>query len=126
MFFRGWTLDYIDPDAEIYYCMYSQSTYLTKPLGFNNSHVDELILKGRALYDPTQETAERRAVYEELQDFIVDEGFTVPLYVSGYFDVKQAWVKDYKYWMTCDTPYEGVWAASKTIPDDWATRDPPI
>ena len=126
MFFRGWTLDYIDPDAEIYYCMYSQSSYLTKPLGFNNSHIDELILKGRALYDPTKETEERKAVYYELQDFIVDEGFAVPLYVAGYFDVKQAWVTNYKYWMTCDTPYEGVWAASKTIPDDWAMRDPPI
>jgi peptide/nickel transport system substrate-binding protein len=125
MFFRGWTLDYVDPDAEIFYCMYSTSTYLTIPLGFNNSHVDELIRLGRELYDPTQESPERRAVYEELQDFIVDEGFAVPLYVSGYWDVKQAWVEGYEYWNTCDTPYEGVWAASKVIPADWATRDPP-
>lgn len=126
MFFRGWTLDYVDPDSEVFYCMYSTSTYLTIPLGFNNSHVDELIRQGRVLYDPTQESEERRAVYEELQDYIVDEGFCVPLYISGYYDVKQAWVEGYKYWNTCDTPYEGVWAASKVIPDDWATHDPPM
>jgi len=126
MFFRAWTLDYLDPDSEVFYCMYSSSSYLTIPLGFNNSHVDELIRRGRELYDPTQETEERRAVYEELQDFIVDEGYAVPLYVSGYWDVKQSWVKGYKYWNTCDVPYLGVWAASKEIPDDWQTRDPPI
>jgi len=126
MFFRGWTLDYMDPDAEINYMMLSTSTYLTIPLGFNDSHVDELIARGRELYDATGDPPERAEVYEELQDYIVDEGFCVPLYISGYWDVKQAWVEGYEYWYTCDVPYQGVWAASKVIPDDWATKNPPM
>ncbi len=126
MFFRGWTLDYMDPDAEINYMMLSTSTYLTIPLGFNDPHVDELITQGRVLLDPTGDPPERAEVYEELQDYVVDYGFTTPLYISGYWDVKQAWVEGYEYWYTCDVPYQGVWAASKVIPDDWETRDPPI
>ncbi|TFH14454.1 ABC transporter substrate-binding protein [Candidatus Bathyarchaeota archaeon] len=126
MFFRGWTLDYMDPDAEINYMMLSTSTYLTIPLGFNDTHVDDLIAQGRALLDPTGDPPERAEVYEELQDYIVENGFTTPLYISGYWDVKQAWVEGYEYWYTCDVPYQGVWAASKVIPEDWATRDPPI
>jgi peptide/nickel transport system substrate-binding protein len=126
MFFRGWTLDYLDPDAEIFYCMLSTSSYLTIPLGFNNSHIDDLITQGRKLLDFDGDPPERAAIYEELQDFIVEEGFSVPLYISGYWDVQQAWVDGYKYWNTCDVPYQGVWAASKVIPDDWATRDPPM
>lgn len=126
MFFRGWTLDYMDPDAEINYMMLSTSTYLTIPLGFNDSRVDALIARGRELLDPTGDPPERAEVYEELQDYIVEEGFTVPLYISGYWDVQQAWVEGYKYWYTTDVPYQGVWAASKVIPDDWETRDPPI
>ena len=126
MFFRGWTLDYMDPDAEINYMMLSTSTYLTIPLGFNDSYVDDLIARGRELYDPTGDPPERKEVYEALQDYIVDEGFCVPLYISGYWDVQQAWVEGYKYWYTCDVPYQGVWAASKIIPEDWETRDPPM
>ncbi len=126
MFFRGWTLDYMDPDAEINYMMLSTSSYLSIPLGFNNSHVDDLIARGRELLDFAGDPPERAEVYEELQDFIVDEGFAVPLYISGYWDVSQSWVEDYKYWYTNDVPYQGVWAASKAIPADWETRDPPM
>ena len=126
MFFRGWTLDYMDPDAEIFYMMLSTSTYLTIPLGFNDTHVDDLIEEGRQLLDFDGDPPRRAEVYEELQDYIVDTGFATPLYISGYWDVSQKWVEDYKYWYTCDVPYQGVWAAKKVIPDDWETRDPPM
>jgi peptide/nickel transport system substrate-binding protein len=126
MFFRGWTLDYMDPDAEIFYMMLSTSSYLTIPLGFNDSHVDDLIARGRQLLDFAGDPPERADIYEELQDYIVETGFATPLYISGYWDVKQAWVEGYEYWNTCDVPYQGVWAASKTIPADWETRNPPI
>ena len=126
MFFRGWTLDYMDPDAEINYMMLSTSSYLAIPLGFNNSHVDDLITRGRVLLDFDGDPPERAEVYYELQDFIVDEGFAVPLYISGYWDVSQEWVEGYKYWYTNDVPYQGVWAASKVIPANWETTDPPM
>jgi peptide/nickel transport system substrate-binding protein len=126
MFFRGWTLDYMDPDAEIFYMMLSTSSYLTIPLGFNDSHVDALIEEGRKLLDFGGDPPRRAEVYYELQDYVVDTGFATPLYISGYWDVKQSWVEGYEYWNTCDVPYQGVWAASKTIPDDWETRDPPM
>ena len=126
MFFRGWTLDYMDPDAEIFYMMLSTSSYLTIPLGFNDSHVDDLIALGRQLLDFDGDPPERAEIYYELQDYIVETGFATPLYISGYWDVKQKWVEGYEYWNTCDVPYQGVWAAKKVIPSDWEFRDPPM
>jgi peptide/nickel transport system substrate-binding protein len=54
--------------------------------GFNWSHVrsdvlDELLAKGEATADP----AERAAVYEELQQIIMDEAYILPLYVITAF-----------------------------------------
>ena len=129
MFMRAWTHDYVDPDSEIYFQMHSTSTYLTQQVGFNDSHIDELIDRGRELYDPRgymYESPERAKIYEEIQDYTFETAFHIPLYYDSFYDLSRDWVKDFKYWQTCDMPYMGLWAARKEIPADWETREPPF
>jgi len=121
---RGWTFDYPDPDTEIFYLMHSSSPDLAKRIHFNNSYIDDLVVEGRTLYGQGQE-ARREEVYTELQDFIVENGFDVPLYLDSYCYAYQTYVQNYKPWLTNDKPNLGVWQISKQIPTDWETRDPP-
>jgi peptide/nickel transport system substrate-binding protein len=128
MHFRGWTLDFVDPDSELFYMMHSASYYQTHAINFKDEHVDDLLYQGRVMYDfrgPDYDDPGRAAIYEELQDYIVEKGFCVPLYVQGRWDAKRTWVVDYKYWRTCDVPYQGIWNARKVIPDGWETSEPP-
>jgi peptide/nickel transport system substrate-binding protein len=137
MFLRGWTYDYYDPDTELFYQMHSTSVDLAKRIQHNVSEIDDMLEEARNTYmaakgdgqypsgDPAVE-ARREEIYTYLQDYIVEVGFSVPLYYDGFYDAHRTWVKDYKPWMTCDKPWMGVWQISKEIPDDWETRDPPI
>jgi peptide/nickel transport system substrate-binding protein len=128
LFFRGWTHDYPDADSELYYQMHSSSSYLTQPLGFKNKRIDYLLDRERELYDPRgpeYDPPERGEILEEIQDWMYDNTFNVPLYYDHFFDVSRDWVKGYRYWKTCDMPYQGLWPISKEIPDDWETREPP-
>jgi peptide/nickel transport system substrate-binding protein len=128
LFFRGWTHDYPDADSELYYQMHSSSSYLAQPLGFSDEHVDYLLDRERELYDPRgpeYDPPERGEILEEIQDWMYETTFNVPLYYEHFFDVSRDWVKGYKYWKTNDMPYQGLWPVSKEIPDDWETREPP-
>jgi ABC-type transport system substrate-binding protein len=124
MFTRGWTFDYPDPDTEVFYMMYSGSPDLTKRIKFNNSHIDALLIEGRNLYGTGQD-ARRKEIYTELQDFIVSNGYCVPLYLDGFWDGQRTWVTNYHIWKVCDKPTQGLWNIAKTIPTDWQTKDPP-
>jgi peptide/nickel transport system substrate-binding protein len=128
MFFRGWTHDYPDADSELYYQMHSTSSYLAQPLGYNNSHMDYLLDRERELYDPRgyqYDPPERGEILEEIQDMMYETSFNVPLYYDHFFDISKDWVKDYKYWQTCDMPYQGLWPVRKEIPADWEDKEPP-
>jgi len=124
MFARGWTFDYPDPDTELFYLMHSNSPDLAKRINFNDTHVDALLIEGRQLYGKGQE-ARRKEIYTELQDYIIEKGFDVPLYIDGYWYAYNTYVQNYKPWMTTDEPAQGMWNISKQIPTDWATHDPP-
>lgn len=124
MFARGWTFDYPDPDTELFYLMHSSSPDLAKRIKFNDSRVDALLIEGRQLYNAGNE-ARRKEVYTELQDYIVEKGFDVPLYIDGYWWANNKYIKNFNAWMTTDQPDQGLWNISKEIPADWATRDPP-
>ena len=56
-----------DPDVYAYY-FGSDSTYWAKPIGFESEQLEALLRKGRALTD----VAERRKVYAQLEEHIVD------------------------------------------------------
>jgi ABC-type transport system substrate-binding protein len=73
------------------------------------------------MYDPP----ERGQILEDIQDYMYETSFNVPLYYDHFFDVSNDWVEGYKYWKTCDMPYQGLWPVSKAIPDDWADYEPP-
>jgi peptide/nickel transport system substrate-binding protein len=124
MFTRGWTYDYPDPDTELFYMMHSTSPDLTKRIKFSNAHVDELLVEGRNLYGLGQD-ARRKEIYTELQDFIVSNGYCVPLYLDGFWDGQRSWVTNYQVWKVCDKPTQGLWNIAKTLPTDWQTKDPP-
>jgi len=137
MFLRGWTYDYYDPDTEIFYQMHSSSVDLAQRISFNVPEIDAMLEEARNTYmaakgagaypsgDMTLE-ARRDQIYTYLQDYIIDEGFSVPLYYDGFWDAHNSWVKDYNPWMTCDKPWQGVWQISKEIPADWETTEPPV
>lgn len=124
MFTRGWTFDYPDPDTELFYLMHSESPDLAMRINFVDLHLDDLLVEGRQIYGKGQE-ARREEIYIELQDYIVENGFDVPLYLDGFWYGYQDYVKNYKPWLTTDKPNQGYWNVEKEIPDDWETRDPP-
>jgi ABC-type transport system substrate-binding protein len=127
MFLRGWTFDYADPDTELWYYMHSDG-YIAPKIGFNNSHVDALLEEGRVLYASEEDVygGRREEVYNELQDFIVDAGFSVPLYKDGFYYAYGDHVKNYIPWQFTDACNKGIWNIEKVIPDDWETQDPPF
>jgi peptide/nickel transport system substrate-binding protein len=124
MFTRGWTLDYPDPDTELMYMMQSTCPDLAMRINFNDSHIDEILTEGRAIYGTGQEER-REEIYTELQDLIVERGFSVPLYLDGFWWAQNDYVEDYRPWMTCDRVGQGIWNIKKVIPSGWETRDPP-
>jgi peptide/nickel transport system substrate-binding protein len=124
MFLRGWTFDYPDPDTELFYYMYSSGNIAPKT-HFNDSYVDNLIDEGRALYNAGKEK-EREAVYYALQDYIVEKGYSVPLYIDGFYYAYRSAVKNYIPWRNTDGVNMGLWNIEKAIPDNWATYDPPF
>lgn len=126
MFFRGWTHDYPDPDSELFYLMHSSSPDLAWRINFNNSLIDDLIVEGRALYNPDGDPPRRAGVYEEIQDWYFENGFATPIYFSSMWNAQRAWVENYTQWVTNDKPWLGLWNIQKEIPSDWADNDPPI
>jgi peptide/nickel transport system substrate-binding protein len=137
MFLRGWTYDYADPDTELFYQMHSSSVDLAKRIQFNVSEIDAMLEEARNTYmaaygegpypsGDLEVEARREEIYTYLQDYIVEEGFSVPLYYDGFRDAHNTWVKNYRPWLTCDKPWMGVWQIEKEIPADWESREPPI
>lgn len=126
MFYRGWTLDYNDPDSELWYLLHSTSTKQAIHMGYNDSHTDYLLERGKAIFDPEGDPPERREIYEELQRKIWDDCISVPIYYSGRWEAHRTWVKDYKIWTTTHTINMGLWNAYKEIPADWETSEPPF
>lgn len=132
MYVNGWEPDYADPSTDLGHVL-SAINYqkMNGIIGFNatnpelNAYVDELLTLGRNLYDPAGETAERRAVYEELQDIIVEEMLGVWLYHSDNLDAKRTWLKGYDIYKT-KSYTRPFWDAYKYIPDDWETTSPPV
>jgi peptide/nickel transport system substrate-binding protein len=137
MCFRGWTLDYVDANSEIWYQLFvsygkdspypSQST--TRVYGWdkvNNTYISKLVEQGKELYDPAGDPPEREAIYHELQQLMYDEAIVLPLYYDSFFIAWNNQVKDYIMWKTIDMCSTGVWNAYKEIPEDWETREPPV
>lgn len=60
-----------DPDA----ALLAWPTHRTISLRHNDTHIDELLEKGKSIYD----SAERQAVYEELQDYLWEKMYTIPI-----------------------------------------------
>jgi ABC-type transport system substrate-binding protein len=104
--------------------MYSTSSDQAKRINFNDPRIDALLVEGRNLYG-TGNDERRKEIYTTIQDYIVEKGFEVPLYIDGGFYTMKTWVKDYKPWLTSDQTTQGIWNAYKEIPTDWQTRDPP-
>jgi peptide/nickel transport system substrate-binding protein len=124
MFTRGWTFDYPDADTELFYMMHSESPDLAMRINFVDSHLDDILIEGRQIYNKGLEER-REEIYTELQDYIVDYGFDVPLYLDGFWYGYGDYVKDYRPWVNVDKPNQGIWNIEKEIPDDWETYDPP-
>jgi len=125
MFFRGWTLDYNDPDSELWYLLHSSSDKQAQRMGYNNSYIDSLLERGKELYDPTGDPAERQEIYEEIQQIMFDDTISIPLMYQDMYQAWNSWVEDYVMWKTTHTTCMGVWNARKVIPDNWETTDPP-
>jgi ABC-type transport system substrate-binding protein len=125
MFCRGWTMDYPDPDTELFYLMYSTSPDLAMRIKFNDPAVDALLMEGRNIYGVAGKESRRQDIYTQLQDYIVSHGFDVPLYLDGFWYGSGAYIQNYKPWTTCDKPFQGLWNIAKQIPTDWQTHDPP-
>jgi peptide/nickel transport system substrate-binding protein len=125
MFFRGWTLDYNDPDSELWYLLHSSSDKQAQRMGYSDPHMDDLLERGKALYDPTGDPPERKAIYEEIQQMMVDDAISVMLLYQDYYMGWRDWVKDFTMWKTTHTTHMGLWSARKVIPDDWETTEPP-
>ena len=82
----GWYPDYMDPDDYIFPFLHSTQT---KWLGcfYSNSKMDELIEKAKTLLDP----AERKKVYDEIQDILAEDCPIIPLWVPVYEYVVVYW-----------------------------------
>ena len=132
MYVNGWEPDYADPSTDLGHAM-SEVNYqkmngiIGYPIGLPESQAraEALLTKGRDLYDPAGETAERRAVYEELQDIIVEDMIGVWLYHLDNLDAKRAWLEGYDIYAT-KSYTRPFWDAYKEIPDDWETTNPPV
>jgi len=132
MYVNGWEPDYCDPSTDLGHVLSAVNWQkMNGIVGFNvtnpelNAYVDELLMRGRDIYDPAGETAERRAIYEELQDIIVDEMLGVWLYHNDNLDAKRTWLKGYDIYAT-KTYTRPFWDGYKDIPDDWETTTPPV
>jgi len=124
IYLSGWSPDYNDPDAELWYLLRHEHLYSDD--GYNDPEMDALLELGKELYDPLGDPPERREVYEEIQQKIVDEAIDVVLYYDSVWMVKRTWVKGYEPWFTTARVYLGTWNAYKEIPADWETREPPM
>lgn len=124
MFTRGWTFDYPDPDTELFYLMHKDSPDLAKRINFVDDHISDLLVEGRQIYGKGQEER-REEIYTEIQDYIVENGFDVPLYIDGFWYGYGDYVVNYEPWLTTDKPNQGLWNIEKVIPSDWESRDPP-
>jgi len=82
----GWYPDYMDPDDYIFPFLHSTQT---KWLGcfYSNSKMDKLIEKAKTLLDP----AERKKVYDEIQDILAEDCPIIPLWVPVYEYVVVYW-----------------------------------
>lgn len=68
MLMGGWWMDWPDPDNWVW-GMLKSDTYIGAWSGYNNSRMDELILKGREV----MVEAERIRIYEEIQDIYAED-----------------------------------------------------
>jgi peptide/nickel transport system substrate-binding protein len=124
-YINGWQPDYSDPDTDLFYVMSSASRYMNQRIAYNNPKADELINLGKALYEATGDPPERAQVYHDIQDLIIEDMVGVWMYHDSLFGAQRAWVKGYQTWQT--KPYtRPYWDASKEIPDDWETTEPPV
>jgi peptide/nickel transport system substrate-binding protein len=101
--FMGYT--YTDPD--IAYLWFHSSNAGT---GLNMSHVndpklDELIMRGRS----TMDIEERAAVYEELQQYLVDLSLWVPLWIDEYYVAYNRAIHEAKFHEDGYTVYFDAW-----------------
>lgn len=101
-FILGWYPDYIDPDDYIYPFVHSSGgSWLHH--NYNSTQMDELIAWARG----NTTTSVRSALYEDIQDLLVEDCPLIPLYqgsayavtktnVKGiYLDITQSW----RHWM---------------------------
>ena len=136
MCFRGWTLDYNDPNSELWYQLFVSygpgapaTSRTTNVYGWdevNNTKMSKLLERGLELYDPLGDPPEREEVYHEIQQMLFDESIVCPIYYDSIWHAYNNYVEDFKMWKSIDMVSQGLWNAHKIIPDDWETREPPV
>ena len=135
MCWRGWTLDYNDPDSELWYQLYVKygkdaptTASATKVYGWNNvnnTEISKALEQGKKLYDPLGDPPERKIVYEWIQQQTYDLAIVLPVYYESMYEARRTWAEGYVMWKSIDFTTQGIWNAYKTIPTDWETRLPP-
>jgi len=124
MYLSGWSPDYNDPDAELWYLLRHEHLYSDD--GYYDLEMDALLELGKNLYNPLGDPPEREGVYKEIQQKIVDEAIDIVLYYDSSWMAQRNWVKGYEPWLTTARIYLGTWNAYKDIPADWETSEPPL
>ena len=88
MWITGWAPDYSDPDNFVTPYLRSTGTFAQKQ-GYNNSVMDDLIMRSRAETDPVA----RQEIYNQIQELAAYDRPSVWLYSPSEFTVFRAWLK---------------------------------
>lgn len=107
MSLMGYT--YNDPDVLYLFLDSSQSASGLNFDHLNDPKVDALLQKGRTTIDANQ----RKAVYVELQKYIVQQAYLAPIYTEKQFLVVNSRVHNLQFYPTSGALYQDVWVSSK-------------
>ena len=89
MFYLGWIADYPDPQNFLEILFHSESAQNYG--GYHNPKVDELLNQARG----TQDTAERLALYRDVEQMLLDDAAWIPLYFETEYWLVKPTVKNF-------------------------------
>ncbi len=96
----GWLEDWPDIDSFMW-PMLCPSFQLSCPYGWtsgiNDTQLNQLLLQGRNLYDPSKPNdPARSAVYAQIQSIMADKAYVIPFWYNSVGEVWRSYVHDYK------------------------------
>lgn len=90
MYYLGWIADYPDPQNFLEILFHSESAQNYG--GYSNPNVDALLNQARG----TRDTAERLALYRDVEQMILDDAAWIPLYFETEYWLVKPTVKNFK------------------------------